>query len=310
MASENRPESQDEKTALIEKDPEQDVRLAIAEEGLLCEQYDVSLPLSEHNEPWFMHLNPTGEVPVLVHNEDIICDPTQIMDYLEQSFNDEGTPKLIPEEGSTYYLRVQRYRELLDSLQMDAYTHGCILHPEITMDSHIPAYAATCIRKEGSQSWLCGDFFSMADVSLAVTLHRLKFLGLSRRFWGDGNRVNLETYYERVVERPAFRRLLGHVDNILISAVLCGVSRGQEERTGYSWHHPVDSAFLFSGLSPVLDRWDLPVAVFPFNIIIVLYVLCTGPDNPYFPHHPATPPGLPEHNGTELIAVELRRSNV
>lgn len=74
--------------------------------------------------------------------------------------------------------------------------------------------------EEGSLSWLCGDFFSMADVSLAVTLHRLKFLGLSRRYWGNGNRVNLETYYERVVERPAFRRVLGHVNNILISAVL------------------------------------------------------------------------------------------
>ncbi|XP_042366574.1 ganglioside-induced differentiation-associated protein 1 [Plectropomus leopardus] len=318
MASENSPESQDEKTALIERDPEQDeqqecgtvaeqseskltlyhwtqsfnsqkVRLAMAEKGLKCKEYDVSLPLSEHNEPWFMHLNPNGEVPVLVHNENVICDPIQIMDYLEQSFND-GTPRLIPEEGSTYYHRVQHYRELLDSLQMDAYTHGCILHPEITVDSHIPAYAATCIRtqigstqselkklaeqnpelkdayiakqrrlksklfdhdnmkylkklldelesvmdqvetelqrrveetpEEGSPSWLCGDFFSMADVSLAVTLHRLKFLGLSRRFWGNGNRVNLETYYNRVVERPAFRRVLGHVNNILISAVL------------------------------------------------------------------------------------------
>ncbi|XP_062415294.1 ganglioside-induced differentiation-associated protein 1-like [Pungitius pungitius] len=319
MASEKSPASLQEKTALIERDSEEDVhqecstmpqrseskltlyhwtqsfnsqkvRLAIAEKGLLCEEYDVSLPLSEHNEPWFMHLNPTGEVPVLVHHGDVICDPTQIMDYLEQSFNDEGTPKLIPEEGSTYYHRVQHYRELLDSLKMDAYTHGCILHPEITVDSHIPAYAATCIRtqigntqselkklaeqnpelkdayvakqrrlksklfdhdnmkylkklldelesvmdqvetelqrrveetpEEGGESWLCGDFFSMADVSLAVTLHRLKFLGLSRRFWGDGNRANLETYYERVVERPAFRRVLGHVNNILISAVL------------------------------------------------------------------------------------------
>lgn len=60
----------------------------------------------------------------------------------------EGTPKLVPEEGSTYYHRVQHYRELLDSLQMDAYTHGSILHPEITVDSHIPAYAATCIRSK------------------------------------------------------------------------------------------------------------------------------------------------------------------
>lgn len=75
--------------------------------------------------------------------------------------------------------------------------------------------------EEGTQqSWLCGEFFSMADVSLAVTLHRLKFLGLSRRYWGNGTRVNLESYYERVLERPTFRRVLGHVNNILISAVL------------------------------------------------------------------------------------------
>ncbi|XP_060950154.1 ganglioside-induced differentiation-associated protein 1 [Limanda limanda] len=321
MASESGSVAQDEKTALIEAESGQDavqqqegetsekqheskltlyhwtqsfnsqkVRLAIAEKGLHCQEYDVSLPLSEHNEPWFMRLNPTGEVPVLVHDDNVICDPTQIVDYLEQNFNDEGTPKLVPEEGSTYYHRVQHYRELLDSLQMDAYTHGCILHPEITVDSHIPAYAASRIRtqigntqselkklaeqnpelkdayvakqrriksklfdhdnmkylkklldelegvmdqvetelqrreeetpEEGTQSWLCGDFFSMADISLAVTLHRLKFLGLSRRYWGNSNRVNLETYYERVVERPAFGRVLGHVNNILISAVL------------------------------------------------------------------------------------------
>ncbi|XP_051542928.1 ganglioside-induced differentiation-associated protein 1 isoform X3 [Myxocyprinus asiaticus] len=204
---------------------------------------------------------------------------------------EEHTPKLIPEEGSIYYHRVQHYRELLDSLQMDAYTHGCILHPEITIDSHIPAYATTHIRtqiknteselkklaaenpelkdayiakqrrlksklfdhdnmkylkklldelenvldqvetelqrrveetpEEGSQqAWLCGEFFSIADVSLAVTIHRLKFLGLSRRYWGNGIRVNLETYYERVLNRPTFRRVLGQVNNILISAVL------------------------------------------------------------------------------------------
>ncbi|KAM8899128.1 urea transporter 1 isoform 2-T4 [Spinachia spinachia] len=65
--------------------------------------------------------------------------------------------------------------------------------------------------------------------------------------------------------------------------------------------------FLFGGLSSVLDRWDLPVSVFPFNITIVLYLLCTGPDNPYFPHHPASPLGPTNHNGTELIAVEVAR---
>ncbi|XP_030578656.1 urea transporter 2-like [Archocentrus centrarchus] len=63
--------------------------------------------------------------------------------------------------------------------------------------------------------------------------------------------------------------------------------------------------FLFSGLSSFLDRWDLPAAVFPFNIILILYLLCTGPDNPYFPHHSTTPPGALEPNATELIALQV-----
>lgn len=58
----------------------------------------------------------------------------------------ERTPRLMPDKGSMYYPRVQHYRELLDSLPMDAYTHGCILHPELTVDSMIPAYATTRIR--------------------------------------------------------------------------------------------------------------------------------------------------------------------
>ncbi|XP_020512994.2 urea transporter 2 [Labrus bergylta] len=65
--------------------------------------------------------------------------------------------------------------------------------------------------------------------------------------------------------------------------------------------------FLYSGFSSVLDRWDLPVSVFPFNTVIVLYLLCTGPNNPYFPHHPAAAPGVLDPNGTELVAVEVMR---
>ncbi|MBN3285629.1 GDAP1 protein, partial [Polyodon spathula] len=326
-------EKQDEEFPLMEVTPKKDdklilyhwtqsfssqkVRLAIAEKGLKCEEYDVSLPLSEHNEPWFMRLNPAGEVPVLIHGDTIICDATQIIDHLELSFVDaqnyqtlshnpcqplacKNTPKLIPEEGSMYYPRVQHYRELLDSLPMDAYTHGCILHPEITVDSQIPAYATTRIRsqienteselkklaqkhpelqeayvakqkrlksklldhdnmkyvkkildelekvldqvetelqrrneetpEEGNQTWLCGQFFSVADVSLAVTLHRIKFLGLSRRYWGNGDRQNVETYYERVLKRKTFRRVLGNVNNILISAVLPTAFRVAKKR--------------------------------------------------------------------------------
>ncbi|XP_074517898.1 urea transporter 1 [Halichoeres trimaculatus] len=65
--------------------------------------------------------------------------------------------------------------------------------------------------------------------------------------------------------------------------------------------------FLYSGLSSVLDRWGLPASVFPFNIVIVLYLLCSGSENPYFPQHPAKPPGGLDSNGTKLVITEVMR---
>ncbi|XP_023693909.1 urea transporter 2 isoform X2 [Paramormyrops kingsleyae] len=64
--------------------------------------------------------------------------------------------------------------------------------------------------------------------------------------------------------------------------------------------------FLHSGLRPLLDPWDLPVSVFPFNTVILLYLSCTGSTNPYFPHHPAERPVAPEHsNNTHLQGLQL-----
>ena len=60
----------------------------------------------------------------------------------------EHVVPLMPEAGSPQHARVLQYRELLDALPMDAYTHGCILHPELTTDSMIPKYATAEIRSE------------------------------------------------------------------------------------------------------------------------------------------------------------------
>jgi len=62
------------------------VRLVIAEKGLPCEERDVSMPLLEHKEPWFMRLNLGEEVPVIIHRDNIISDYNQIIDYMERNF--------------------------------------------------------------------------------------------------------------------------------------------------------------------------------------------------------------------------------
>ncbi|XP_077621418.1 ganglioside-induced differentiation-associated protein 1-like 1 [Crocuta crocuta] len=299
----------------------QKVRLVIAEKGLACEERDVSLPQSEHKEPWFMRLNLGEEVPVIIHRDNIISDYDQIIDYCSRERagpdtalgeggyslppqerwsqkHSHGPPEppehvvaLMPEAGSPQHARVLQYRELLDALPMDAYTHGCILHPELTTDSMIPKYATAEIRRhlanattdlmkldheeepqlsepylskqkklmakilehddvsylkkilgelamvldqieaelekrklenEGQKCelWLCGCAFTLADVLLGATLHRLKFLGLSKKYWEDGSRPNLQSFFERVQRRLAFRKVLGDIHTTLLSAVI------------------------------------------------------------------------------------------
>ncbi|XP_063063740.1 ganglioside-induced differentiation-associated protein 1-like 1 [Engraulis encrasicolus] len=267
----------------------QKVRLVINEKGLLCEERDVSLPLSEAKEPWFMRLNLGEEVPVFIHGDTIVSDYNQIIDYLEANFTGETVAQLVPDAESPVYERVQQYRHLLDGLPMDAYTHGCILHPELTTDSMIPKYATAEIRRhlanaaselmkldheepqltepylskqkklmakildhdnvnsvkkilgelimvldqveaelekrkleyEGQKElWLCGPDFTLADVCLGATLHRLKFLGLSKKYWEDGSRPNIQSFFERVQKRYAFRKVLGDIHTTLLSAVL------------------------------------------------------------------------------------------
>ncbi|XP_052040166.1 ganglioside-induced differentiation-associated protein 1-like 1 isoform X4 [Apodemus sylvaticus] len=198
----------------------QKVRLVIAEKGLACEERDVSLPQSEHKEPWFMRLNLGEEVPVIIHRDNIISDYDQIIDYVERTFTGEHVVALMPEAGSPQHARVLQYRELLDALPMDAYTHGCILHPELTTDSMIPKYATAEIRRQTCELWLCGCAFTLADVLLGATLHRLKFLGLSKKYWEDGSRPNLQSFFERVQRRFAFRKVLGDIHTTLLSAVI------------------------------------------------------------------------------------------
>lgn len=80
------------------------VRLVINEKGLLCEERDVSLPLTEHKEPWFMRLNLGEEVPVFIHGDTIVSDYNQIIEYLETNF--VGGEYYTLDEGKTVIHRI------------------------------------------------------------------------------------------------------------------------------------------------------------------------------------------------------------
>ncbi|XP_069744251.1 ganglioside-induced differentiation-associated protein 1-like 1 isoform X3 [Narcine bancroftii] len=210
----------------------QKVRLLIAEKGVPCDERDVSLPLTEHKEPWFMRLNLGEEVPVAIHGDNIISDYNQIIDYLEKTFVgghlvntaaellklDQEQPQL-----TEPYLSKQKklMAKILDhdnvnNLKKILTELGKVLdqvEAELEQRKHELA-------GQNCETWLCGSDFTLADISLGATLHRLRFLGLAKKYWGNADRPNLQVYFERVQKRTAFRKVLGDIHTTLLSAVL------------------------------------------------------------------------------------------
>jgi glutathione S-transferase len=66
----------------------------IKEKGLEFESVYVDLHKFEQHEPWFVAINPEGQVPVLEHDGHIITHTTIIGEYLEDAF--PGAPALRP----------------------------------------------------------------------------------------------------------------------------------------------------------------------------------------------------------------------
>ncbi|KAM6298510.1 ganglioside-induced differentiation-associated protein 1-like 1 isoform 2-T2 [Aegotheles albertisi] len=211
----------------------QKVRLVIAEKGLPCEERDVSMPLMEHKEPWFMRLNLGEEVPVIIHRDNIISDYNQIIDYMEKNFTgghlanaSTDLMKLDHEEEpqlSEPYLSKQK-KLMAKILEHDNVNYLKKILGELGMvlDQIEAELEKRKLEYQGQKCelWLCGCIFTLADVLLGATLHRLKFLGLSKKYWEDGSRPNLQSFFDRIQKRFAFRKVLGDIHTTLLSAVV------------------------------------------------------------------------------------------
>jgi glutathione S-transferase len=68
--------------------------IALKEKGLDFQSIYVDLHKFEQHEPWFVKINPEGQVPVLDHDGNIITHTTVINEYLEDAFPD--APSLRP----------------------------------------------------------------------------------------------------------------------------------------------------------------------------------------------------------------------
>jgi len=76
--------------------------LTLYEKGLDFTIRQLNPAIFEHNEPWFVKINPNGQVPALDHDGKIITESTVICEYLEDVF-----PNDKPMRPADPYLRAQ-----------------------------------------------------------------------------------------------------------------------------------------------------------------------------------------------------------
>ncbi len=77
--------------------------IALYEKGITFTSRYVDILKFEQHEDWFIALNPSGQVPILVHDGMVIVESTVINEYLEDVF------PLVPLRPADFYLR-QRMR--------------------------------------------------------------------------------------------------------------------------------------------------------------------------------------------------------
>jgi glutathione S-transferase len=218
----------------------QKVRLALAEKELDYDGVVLNLRRFEQLAPDFLHLNPQGVVPVLVHDGFVVCESTIINDYLEDAFP-ERPLRPADAKGRARVAMWNRFVDDVPTMAIKKPSYQKNLRPMLRTLSDaeiddavsrmpnpenarrwrdaarggIPAEelaaAAADLRRMldrmqetlACSQWLAGDDYSLADVNMAPFVHRLASFP---EYDLDRDWPAVGVWYGRLKARPAFAR--------------------------------------------------------------------------------------------------------
>ena len=192
------------------------VRLALAEKNITCDLIT--------EKPWepssgFYMLNPSGEVPVLVMEQDgdrqVLADTQAICEYLEETHTGTLLGNTPTERAETRRL-IGWFDHKMQPEVTDLLVHEKAvkrLSGQGEPDSTIIRAACANIRGHldyigwltERRNWLAGEYLSLADFAAGANLSVVDYLGDVP--W-DKYPLAKE-WYARLKSRPAFRGILG-----------------------------------------------------------------------------------------------------
>lgn len=156
--------------------------------------------------PEILAMNPSGKLPVLKDDDDIVIDSTAIIQYLADKHNQftypAGTIERAHQDSFTCFAL-----DDLDGILWNTAKHSFVL-PEELRTSGVKAaaqydFANSLINLEkrlGNNEYITGDTFTVPDI---IITHCYGWAASAKFDWPDGK---LKEYVERVRLRPAFVR--------------------------------------------------------------------------------------------------------
>jgi glutathione S-transferase len=215
----------------------QRVRLGLEEKGLAWTSHHMDLPGNEHVTSDYQRINPKGVVPTLVHDGQVVIDSNDILRYLEEQFPE---PPLRPADTAARG-EMERCIAASSAFQptLKTLSHELLFRPfRKVSDEDLALYDAKAADRElvaflhdykengpawqervkaaradmeqrldtleealGSDPWLSGSAFGLADVSWVVNTNRLTQAQVPFDRW-----PRLKAWNEKVTQRPAFDR--------------------------------------------------------------------------------------------------------
>ena len=194
--------------------------LGLEESGAPYELKPTLLPKGEHKTAAYLKINPRAKVPALSVDGKVITENTAILSYLARRYPEK---RLFPED-LVDQARCISHMAWLSNTVHPSFTH--INRPErfVAEEAMFPAikdmgrknFWANLQEIDGllaGKDWIMGAQFTVADCYTLV-------------FYGWGRRIDLPlhelknytAFKDRIMKRPAVRKILEREDNILLKA--------------------------------------------------------------------------------------------
>jgi glutathione S-transferase len=188
----------------------QQVRLVLAEKGVSWTSHAVDLRRGEHDAASYRVVNPSGEVPMLVHDGRIFVDAHDVMEYLDDQY--PQVPLRPATSSGLIHMREWVARQETIHRALDVLSQEFVFGPLDGTARPTPAVASIACavrtvevaldeldRQLEGRSWVVGDGFSLADVAWAIDLHRLAVMAFPL-----GGKMGVRRLVRRVRQRPSF----------------------------------------------------------------------------------------------------------